>query len=268
MEGGDSIFGDIAASGQTTSTEFDDTFIVGNGANGTTIQDFDLSPDGTGLSGRSNQSNDIVFIQVAAASLAGAGYSLNEIYNLVSDQSDSLWRDFVRNLEVEVVEATDSQQANTIYLSIDKDGDGIAHSQYQLGSIEFNDSGMEDGSKYNAVKMKDRIEDVLAQFVSADSDNAHVLEQFFGMDSLTAAELAALERAVDAGQEADTANAGDKAAVENAISASLTSESTEIQNSAAVQAVQNALTSQQVATATSGAEGNCCCRRGCCRCCG
>ena len=39
--------------------------------------DFDLSPDGTGLSGRANQANDIVFVQVTAASLAAAGFGLN-----------------------------------------------------------------------------------------------------------------------------------------------------------------------------------------------
>ena len=47
-----------------------DSFVVGQG---TTIQDFDLSPDGAGLSGRSNQINDVVFVQVTAASLAAAG---------------------------------------------------------------------------------------------------------------------------------------------------------------------------------------------------
>ena len=78
IEGGDSIFGDASADGTSRS---DDTFVVGQG---TTIQDFDLSPDGTGLSGRSNQSNDIVFVQVSAASLAAAGFGLNEIYELVS----------------------------------------------------------------------------------------------------------------------------------------------------------------------------------------
>ena len=39
----------------------DDTFVVGQG---TKVMDFDLSPDGTGLSGRTNQANDIVFVQV------------------------------------------------------------------------------------------------------------------------------------------------------------------------------------------------------------
>ena len=107
------------------------------------------------------------------------------------------------------------------------------------------------------MKMKDRIEDVLAQFESGgagQSDNAHVLEQFFGMDSLTAAELAALERAVDAGQEADTAVGADKDSVKAAISTSLSNESAEIQSSAAVMAVQSALTSQQVTDATTGAD--------------
>ena len=31
--------------------------------------DFDLSPDGAGLSGRANQANDVVFVQVTAAIL-------------------------------------------------------------------------------------------------------------------------------------------------------------------------------------------------------
>ena len=57
-----------------------DRFIVGKD---TKIGDFDLSPDGAGLSGRSNQVNDIVFVQVTAASLAAAGFSLNQIYELV-----------------------------------------------------------------------------------------------------------------------------------------------------------------------------------------
>ena len=44
----------------------DDTFVAGQN---TTIEDFDLSPDGAGLSGRSNQVNDIVFVQVTALRL-------------------------------------------------------------------------------------------------------------------------------------------------------------------------------------------------------
>ena len=76
LEGGDSIFGDAASANDTHATQNDDYFIVGNGANGTTIEDFDLSPDGTGLSGRSSQHQDIVFIQVAAASLLGLVISL------------------------------------------------------------------------------------------------------------------------------------------------------------------------------------------------
>ena len=67
IEGGDSIFGDGSADGTARS---DDTFVVGQG---TKVMDFDLSPDGTGLSGRANQANDIVFVQVTAASLAAAG---------------------------------------------------------------------------------------------------------------------------------------------------------------------------------------------------
>ena len=161
--------------------------------------------------------------------------------------------DFVRSLEVDVVESTNPADANTISLSIDRDGDGVNYSPYDLGSIEFKDSGMVDGSRYNAVKMKDRIEDVLAQFVSSDSDNAHVLEQFFGMDSLTAAELAALERAVAAGEQAADNGATQSEAV-SAISNSLSTESSEVQSSEAVQAVQTALTSQQVTNAVTAVE--------------
>ena len=79
-----------------------DSFVVGQG---TTIRDFDLSPDGAGLSGRNNQINDVVFVQVTAASLAAAGFTLNEIYELVSgeQQYTNQWRNFVKDLEVEVV---------------------------------------------------------------------------------------------------------------------------------------------------------------------
>ena len=113
LEGGDSIFGDAVSANDTHATQSDDYFIVGN-SNGTTIEDFDLSPDGTGLSGRSSQHQDIVFIQVAAASLAGAGYQLDEIYSLVTGQNDTAWRDFVRKLEVEVVASDVDGQANQI----------------------------------------------------------------------------------------------------------------------------------------------------------
>ena len=126
---------------------------------------------------------------------------------------------FVRDLEVDVVVSADSAVSHQIVLSIDGNSDGATTT---LATIDFDEYGTGSGS-YNAVKMKDRIEDVLAQFESGgagQSDNAHVLEQFFGMDSLTAAELAALERAVDAGQEADTAVGADKDSVKAAISAS------------------------------------------------
>ena len=89
-----------------------------------TIEDFDLSPDGAGLSGRSNQVNDIVFVQVTAASLAAAGYTLNEIYELVSGNEgpgSNQWRDFVRDLEVEVVDDTTTGNAyNEIRLVLTK----------------------------------------------------------------------------------------------------------------------------------------------------
>ena len=237
LEGGDVIYGDDIGVDDPDSRS-DDTFIVGNGANGTTIQDFDLSPDGTGLSGRSNQSNDIVFIQVTAASLAGAGYSLSEIYTLVTDSNEGAWRQFVRQLEVEVVAGADPASTNQILLSIQKDGVTTS-----LGSIEFNEHGTGSGN-YNAVKMKDRIEDVLAQFESGgagQSDNAHVLEQFFGMDSLTAEQMAALERAQVAGEEAEAAG-GDTATVSAAlIENELTGETFD-----AAQAVRDAVTSAQV----------------------
>ena len=92
IEGGDSIFGDGSADGTARS---DDTFVVGQG---TKVMDFDLSPDGTGLSGRANQANDIVFVQVTAASLAAAGYGLQQIYELVSGGAENMdrWRNFVR----------------------------------------------------------------------------------------------------------------------------------------------------------------------------
>ena len=46
-----------------------------------------IYPDGAGLSGRNNQINDVVLVQVTAASLAAAGFTLNEIYELVSGES-------------------------------------------------------------------------------------------------------------------------------------------------------------------------------------
>ena len=120
MDGGN-LYGDDSG-GQEN-----DAFVVGGN---TTIQDFDLSQDGAGLSGRSNQVNDIVFVQVTAASLAAAGFSLNEIYELVSGDEgpgSNQWRNFVRDLEVEVVDDTTTGNGyNEIRLSIDGDGDGQA----------------------------------------------------------------------------------------------------------------------------------------------
>ena len=75
IEGGDSIFGDGTGQGTLRS---DDTFVVGEG---TKVMDFDLSPDGTGLSGRANQSNDIVFVQVTAASLLLLGLAYSRFMN-------------------------------------------------------------------------------------------------------------------------------------------------------------------------------------------
>ena len=108
------------------------------------------------------------------------------------------WRNFVRDLEVEVVasDTVNSQPYNEIRLSIDGNGDGQAT---DLGAISFMEAGTGSGN-YNAVKMKTQLESILAQFESTTSDNAHVLEQFFGMDELTASQIAALERAVEAGR--------------------------------------------------------------------
>ena len=122
IEGGDSIFGDGTGQGTLRS---DDTFVVGEG---TKVMDFDLSPDGTGLSGRANQSNDIVFVQVTAASLAAAGFGLQQIYELVSGKPEytEQWRNFVRDLEIDVVasDVVNNQPYNEIRLSIDGNGDG------------------------------------------------------------------------------------------------------------------------------------------------
>ena len=85
----------------------------------------------------------------------------------------------------------------------------------------------------------------MAQFESTTSDNAHVLEQFFGLDTLTAAQLTALDRAVDAGEDAEAAG-GDVATVIAAIDAELTGEMFD-----AAQAVRDALTSQVGASTTS-----------------
>jgi len=66
-----------------------------------------------------------------------------------------------------------------------------------------------------------------------------VLEQFFGMDELTAGQIAALERAVDAGEAVEDSG-GDSAAVIAAIEAELSTETFDAAN-----AVRDALTSQQ-----------------------
>jgi hypothetical protein len=232
IEGGDEIWGDNQTSSDN-APKYDDTFVVGQG---TKVMDFDLSPDGTGLSGRANQANDIVFVQVAAASLAAAGYGLQQIYELVSGTNDAAWRSFVRDLEVEVVasDTTGSQPYNEISLSIDGNNDGQAT---DLGTISFLEAGTGSGN-YNAVKMKSQLEGIMAQFESSTSDNAHVLEQFFGMDSLTASQVAALERAAEAGKDAEAAGA-DVTTVKAAIEAELTGETFE-----AAQAVRDALTAQ------------------------
>jgi hypothetical protein len=234
LDGGDTLYGDNGGS----SYGDNDRFIVGKD---TKIGDFDLSPDGAGLSGRSNQVNDIVFVQVTAASLAAAGFSLNQIYELVSGKPEYMqqWRQFVKDVEIEVVpDTTTSNGYNEIRLSIDGDGDGSAT---DLGSISFLEAG-EGSGNYNAVKMKTKIEDIMAQFGSSGSDNAHVLEQFFGMDELTAGQIAALEAAVDAGEAVEDSG-GDTAAVINAIESELAGEMFD-----AADEIRAVLTSQQNAT--------------------
>ena len=111
-------------------------------------------------------------------------------------------------------DTTSSQPYNEIRLSIDGNGDGQAS---DLGAISFLEAGTGSGN-YNAVKMKSQLDDIMAQFESSASDNAHVLEQFFGMDTLTASQVAALERAAKAGEDAEAAG-GDTAAVVAAVDA-------------------------------------------------
>ena len=93
--------------------------------------------------------------------------------------------------------------------------------------------------------MKTQLESILAQFESTTSDNAHVLEQFFGMDELTASQVATLERAVEAGEDAEAAS-GDVADVIAAIGSELAGE-----NFDAAQSVRDALTSQVGASTTA-----------------
>ena len=92
------------------------------------------------------------------------------------------WRNFVRDLEIEVVasDMVSGQMYNEIRLSIDGNNDGQAT---DLGAISFLEAGTGSGN-YNAVKMKSQLDSILAQFESTTSDNAHVLEQFFGMDDV------------------------------------------------------------------------------------
>ena len=124
--------------------------------------------------------------------MAAAGYTLTEIYELVSGNEgpgSNQWRDFVRDLEVEVVDDTTTGNSyNEIRLSIDKDGDGQAT---DIGSVSFLEAGTGSGN-YNAVKMKTQLDEILAQFESTASDNAHVLEGFFGLDYLSVAQLRCL----------------------------------------------------------------------------
>ena len=84
-----------------------------------------------------------------------------------------------------VPDTTTGNAYNEIRLSIDGDNDGQAT---DIGVVSFLEAGTGSGN-YNAVKMKTQIEEILAQFESTTSDNAHVLEQFFALDTLTAAQL-------------------------------------------------------------------------------
>ena len=104
---------------------------------------------------------------------------------------------------------------------------------------------------YNAVKMKTQLDEILAQFESTASDNAHVLEQFYGMDTLTASQLAALERAVEAGEDAQ-ADGGDAAAVQSAIEAELAGEMFE-QAQAVRDALVNQVSAAEMVAAAQGA---------------
>ena len=104
---------------------------------------------------------------------------------------------------------------------------------------------------YNAVKMKTQLDEILAQFESTASDNAHVLEQFYGMDTLTASQLAALERAVEAGEDAQ-ADGGDAAAVQSAIEAELAGEMFD-QAQAVRDALVNQVSAAEMVAAAQGA---------------
>ena len=73
-----------------------------------------------------------------------------------------------------------------------------------LGQYRLLEAGTGSGN-YNAVKMKRSLKVFWRSLSRQLLDNAHVLEQFFGMDELTASQIAALERAVDAGEDAEEA---------------------------------------------------------------
>ena len=65
------------------------------------------------------------------------------------------WRNFVRDLEIDVVasDVVNNQPYNEIRLSIDGNGDGQAT---DLGTISFLEAGTGSGN-YNAVKMKSQL---------------------------------------------------------------------------------------------------------------
>ena len=140
--------------------------------------------------------------------------------------------------EIEVVpDTTTNNGYNEIRLSIDGDGDGNAT---DLGSISFLEAG-EGSGNYNAVKMKTKIEDIMAPILARVGLIMRILEQFFGMDELTAGQIAALEAAVDAGEAVE--DSGDTAAVINAIESELAGEVFD-----AADEIRAVLTSQQNAT--------------------
>ena len=115
---------------------------------------------------------------------------------------------FCEDLEIEVVasDMVSGQMYNEIRLSIDGNEMG---SNGSWSYIVFR--GWYWFCNYNAVKMKSQLEDILAGFESTTSNNAHVLEQFFGMDELTAPDCCS-GRAQAAGEDAEEAG-GDTATV-------------------------------------------------------
>ncbi|MDA9719518.1 hypothetical protein N9U60_03930, partial [Betaproteobacteria bacterium] len=252
LEGGDALYGDRNKGESTSATQDRDYFVVGDSA---IVRDLDLSPDGTGLSGRSNQAQDIVYVQVTAASLAAAGYRLSEIYELASGDPayESKWRDFVKTLEVEV---TPDTQNDTYEIDLRIDGDGDPNTvTNSIGVISFDEANGGSGN-YNAVKLlnnKFKLDEILKQFDSeaGESNNAHVLEQFFGMDALTAAEITQLEHAMDAGEDEQAQSTSTISSVIAAIEAELPATGSSQSFEAAEQLLAVLNQQQSVATTTT-----------------